>query len=778
MGTNADYQGRIEDDRFVTGSGRFVADLSLPNLAHAAIVRAQVAHARLNSLDTTQASAMPGVLAVYTSADLAEAGIGDQPCNIKHCRPDGQEAFQAGRRVLARDRIRHLGEAVAIVIAESKAAAVAAAENVNVDAEELPVVTDARKAVLTDAPLVWDEVPDNIAFAWQKGDEDAVDVALANSIHAAEFDAHVSRVMAQTMEPRGVAAYEDSNGRLIVYSSTQNPFPMRAGLAAMFDLSPSQIHVKAGDVGGSFGMKSGVYPEDVLVCFAARKLARPVRWIADRFEGFLSDEHGRDVWMSVQLGLDAEYRFTALKAMCDVNIGAYLSGRSLSLIGNFGGIAGVYRIGRIFGSIRGVHSHTQVTAPYRGAGRPEASFAIERVIDIAARELGIDCYELRRRNLVRPEAMPYDTGFTFEYDCGEFEENMIEAARLVDRNSFESRRAEAKKRGKLRGLGMSNPIEVAGGPFVNPGKDYSKLHVGAGGTVTLYSGIMSVGQGTETTLSNVVAERLGIPVASVVYRQGDTDELVGGRGNGGSSAMPVGASSVATALDNLVSAAKTLAAEMLQTSVENTEFADGRFVVRGGTASVTLTDVAEFAAERTKEGLVAHGMFDPPGVTYPNGCHMCEVEVDPATGALAIVKYCVCEDIGTVMNPTLSAGQMHGGIAQGAGQALLEATVHDSESGQLLTGSFMDYAMPRADDFPSFTFKTREVPTAVNPIGAKGIGEAGTVGSLAATINAVCDALAPLGITHIDMPATSERIWRAIRSADTSRARAWRAQAD
>lgn len=765
MGTNADYQGRIEDDRFIRGQGRYVSDLRFDNLAHAVIVRSQVAHARINAIDTEDAKASPGVLAVYTAEDLKRAGIGDQPCGVKQKRPDGQEAFQAGRPVLARDVIRHLGEPVAIVVGESRSAAVDAAELVVIDADELDVVVDARAAREEGAPAVWEEVPGNIAYRWSKGDHASVEAALGAAAHVARLDSHVTRVCPSTMEPRGVLAYCAEDGRLVVHPSTQNPFPMRAGLADMLGLELGDIHVLAGDVGGSFGMKSGVYPEDILVCFATRQLGRPVRWISDRIEGFVSDAHGRDIHMNVELGLDGEGKFLALKVVCDVNIGAYLSGRSMGPVGNFGGIAGVYRIGEIVGEINGVHTHTQVTAPYRGAGRPEATYAIERVIDVAARETGIDPFELRRRNLVPPSAMPYDTGFTFTYDCGEFEHNMVEAARMIDRDGFEARRAEAAGRGKLRGLGMSNPIEVAGGPFVKPAPDQSKLRVAADGTVTLESGIMSVGQGTETAFSNLVAERLGIPVEKVRYHQGDTDALPGGRGNGGSSATPVGASSVWNTLNNLIEAATPLAAEMLQSGADDISFENGQFTVRGGASSVSLAEVAGLAAERDPDGLQASGSFSPPGVTFPNGCHMCEIEIDPETGAVAIVDYCVCEDIGRVLNPTLASGQMHGGIAQGAGQALLERSVYDPDSGQLLTGSFMDYTMPRADDLPSFRFMTREVPTEVNPVGAKGIGEAGSVGSIVATINAVCDALSPLGITHVEMPATPDRIWSAIQDA-------------
>ncbi|HUS95829.1 MAG TPA: xanthine dehydrogenase family protein molybdopterin-binding subunit [Hyphomicrobiaceae bacterium] len=765
MGTNANYQGRIEDDRLTTGRGRFVADITMPGLAHAVIVRSQLAHGRLAAIEIEDALAMPGVIAVLTAADLAADGIGDQPCPVTHRRPDGQEAFKAGRRVLARDTVRHLGEPVVMVIAESRSQAVDAAELVSLDIEDLPLVADAAEARDPASPLVWDEVPGNLAFVWTKGDAAKADQAIADAAHVATLNSHVTRVMAHTMEPRGCLAYVSDDGRLTVHPSNQNPFPLRAGLANMLGLAPQDIHVLAGDVGGSFGMKSGMYPEEILVSWAARRLGRPVRWIADRSEGFLSDEHGRDVYVRATLALDAEGRFTALKVSCDINIGAYLSGRSFGLIGNLGGIAGVYRIGAIAAEINAVHTNTQVTAPYRGAGRPEATYLLERVIDIAAQQTGRDPLELRRQNAVPPEAMPYDTGFTFKYDCGEFEQNMIEAAKLADWDGFETRRAEAAARGRLRGLGMANPIEVAGGPFLRPGKDYSRVTVAPDGAVTLIAGVMSVGQGTETAFTNLVAERLGIPPEKVRYVQGDTDLLPGGRGNGGSSSTPVGGGSVTVTLDNLIEAGRNSAAQLLQAAVEDVTFAGGVFSVRARDSSVSLGDVATFAAEHSEDGLAASGEFDPPGVTYPNGCHMCEVEIDPATGNLEIIDYVVVEDIGRVLNPTLARGQMHGGIAQGLGQALFERAIYDAEAGQLVTGSFMDYTMPRADDMPEIKFKTREVPTKMNPLGSKGIGEAGTVGSLAATMNAVCNALQPLGIEHFEMPATPDRLWAAIHQA-------------
>jgi carbon-monoxide dehydrogenase large subunit len=770
MAEKIPYLGRLEDERLATGRGRYVADLRMPRLAHAVMVRSVYAHAKIRGLDAAAASAAPGVLAVLTAADLAADGIGDLPCGVQLPKSDGQKAHQASRPILARDRVRYVGDCVAAVIAEAVEQAEAAAELVEIDYDPIDAVPEVKAALATGAPAVWDEVPDNVAFVWRKNDMHALDPIFAGAAHVARLTSHVSRVTACSMEPRGALGLVDDGGRLVLHASNQSPFAMRPTLAGLFKVEASMVRILAGDVGGSFGMKSGVYPEDVLVLWAARRLGRPVRWISDRRESFLSDDHGRDVHIDAELALDADGRILALRSRFDVNIGCYLSGRSLFMIGNSGGIAGVYRIPAIAGQIRGIFTNNQTSAPYRGAGRPEATYTIERLIDIAARELGIDPYELRLRNLVQPSAMPYDTGFTFTYDCGEFEGNMTGAAEVADRAGFEARRAEAAKRGKLRGLGISNPIEVAGGPFVKPGKDFSSIRVSSDGTVTLHAGVMSVGQGIETSFSYLVAERLGVDIDKVRYIQGDTDLLPGGRGNGGSSSIGVGGACVTITLDNTIAKGREIAAEMLDAKPGDIEFSDGHFRLAGTNRSLALMEVAEHAEKSGDDGLSASGEFQPPAVTFPNGCHMCEVEIDPDTGALEIVRYTVVEDIGNVINPTLAQGQIHGGVAQGVAQAIGETIIYDAETGQLATGSFMDYMIPRADDLPNVTIRTRAVPTQVNPLGAKGVGEAGTVGSLVATINAICDALAPLGVSHIEMPATPARIWEAIESARKAKA--------
>ena len=765
MAEKIPYLGRLEDERLATGRGRYVADLRMPRLAHAYTVRSVYAHAKINSIDTAAARAAPGVLAVLTAADLAADGIGNLPCGVQLPKSDGEKAHQASRPVLAGDRVRYVGDCVVLVVAETVEQAEVAGELVEIDYDPLDAVAEVGPATTAGAPAVWVEVPDNVAFVWRKNDMQALDAIFADAAHVARLTSHVSRVTACSMEPRGALGLIDDSGRFVLHASNQSPFAMKPTLAGLFKVDPSMVRILAGDVGGSFGMKSGVYPEDVLVLWAARRLGRPVRWISERRESFLSDDHGRDVHIDAELALDADGRMLALRSRFDVNIGCYLSGRSLFMVGNSGGIAGVYRIPAIAGQIRGIFTNTQTSAPYRGAGRPEATYTIERLIDIAAHDLGIDPFELRRRNLVQPSAMPYDTGFTFTYDCGEFEGNMTGAAEIADRAGFEKRRAEAAKRGKLRGLGISNPIEVAGGPFVKPGKDFSSIRVSSDGTVTLNAGVMSVGQGIETSFSYLVAERLGVAVDKVRYIQGDTDLLPGGRGNGGSSSIGVGGACVTITLDNTIAKGRQIAADMLDAKPEDIEFSDGHFRLAGTNRALALTEVAEHAEKAGDDGLTASGEFQPPAVTFPNGCHMCEVEIDPDTGALEIIRYTVVEDIGNVINPTLAEGQIHGGVAQGVAQAIGEAIVYDAETGQLASGSFMDYMIPRADDLPNVTIRTRAVPTKVNPLGAKGVGEAGTVGSLVATINAICDALAPLGVKHIEMPATPARIWEMIQNA-------------
>jgi carbon-monoxide dehydrogenase large subunit len=538
------------------------------------------------------------------------------------------------------------------------------------------------------------------------------------------------------------------------------------------------MRVITGDVGGSFGMKSGVYPEPVLVLWAAKRLGRPVKWTSDRREGMVTDEHGRDNVSRAELALDANGQFLALRVAITLNIGAYLTPRSAGPgTNNVGGVAGVYTTPAIHVQTTGVYSNTTPTGPYRGAGRPEATYAIERVIDLAARELKIDPLELRRRNLIPSSAMPFKTGLVFTYDCGEFARGMDMALRLAQQPEFEKRRAAASMRGKLRGLGIANPIEVAGGPYTSVNPDTAEIRVNADGSVSVFTGSTSMGQGNETAFTQIVSDRLGVPPDRIQVFWGDSDALGAGRGNGGSGALTVGGSAVTRATEKIIERGRRIAAKMLEAAPEDVQLADGKFTVAGTDKGVAWGAVARTAyvprqlPQGMEPGFSETAAFTPPAVTFPNGTHVCEVEIDPDTGVVAITRYTVVDDVGRMVNPMLVKGQIHGGIVQGLGQGLFEDLTYDPATGQLLAGTFMDYAMPRADDVPGFEVDGHEVLTQVNPLGAKGVGEAGTVGALPALMNAVNDALAPLGVRHLDMPVTPERVWRAIADAQRSPSR-------
>ena len=757
---------RREDRRLTSGQGRYADDQRLPDVFHIAFVRSPYPAARILSLSATAALEMPGVAAVLTAADLAAASIKDFSMPLRLANMDGSVAVETPRSLLARERVRYLGEPVAMVVAESAALAADAAEQVATEFEPAEAVIDPFEAAKEGAPQVWNDRPGNLAFHWRRGDAARVEAALATSPHVARLAFRTSRVAAMPIEPRSALAFIGEDGRPVLKVSHQSPHPLRNALAQQFGLDRSALRVVAEDVGGSFGMKSGLLREEALVFWAAMHLNRPVRWTASRSETFLADEHGRDVHINGELGLDQNGRFTALRIRYVVNIGAYLSGRSASPINNFGGIAGVYMTPLILGEAVGRFTNTQPTAPYRGAGRPDATYAIERLIDVAAAELGIDPAELRRRNLIPPEAMPYQTPFIFRYDSGEFARNVDRALELADYQGFPRRRQEALGRGRLRGIGIANPIEVAGGPYAKPSTDYATVRAHPDGTVTLYSGAMSVGQGLETALSSLVAQGLDLPVERIRVLMGDTDIVANGKGSGGSSALILCGSAIGLGVERLLEAAKALASDALEASELDLEFVNGAYRVVGSDHAIALAELARIAEESGDggDGLAGSGEFSLAQPTFPNGCHICEVEIDPDTGLVELVGYASVEDVGRVLNPVLVDGQIHGGVAQGAGQALMEE-IRFSAEGQLLTGSFMDYAMPRAADLCSIRSETLVTPTELNPLGAKGVGEAGTVGAMAAVMNAVNNALAQVGVRHLDMPATPYRVWHAIRSA-------------
>ncbi len=765
---------RVEDQRLLQGLGRYSDDVNLPRQAYAVVVRSPHAHARIRGIRTAEAQKSPGVLAVLTGADLAADGLGNLPTDSTRKRRDGSPAFTTPRPALARERVRHVGDPVALVVAGTPEAAADAAERVVVDYEPLPTVTGAARASAAGAPAVWEEAPDNVAFVWEAGSRDAVARGFAGAAHVTRLDFVVTRVAALPLEPRGaVGEFDRRSGRYTLHTGIQAPHGLRALLAEQVLRVPqSQVRVVTGEVGGSFGMRSGIYPELVLVLWAAKRLGRPVKWTSTRREGFLSDEHGRDNVSSAELALDAGGRFLALRVAIKLDIGAYLTPRSAGPgTNNVGGVAGMYTTPAIHVQTTGVYTNTTPTGPYRGAGRPEATYAIERVIDIAARELRIDPVELRRRNLIPAQAMPFKTGLVFTYDCGDFARVMELALALSDHAGFEGRRAEARRRGTLLGLGIANPIEVAGGPYTALNPDTAEMRVNADGSVSLFAGSTSMGQGNETAFAQIVSDRLGLPPTLIQVFWGDSDALGAGRGNGGSGAVSVGGSAVLRATEKIIERGRRVAAHLLEAAPDDVALRDGHFVVAGTDRGVPWSRVARTAYQPRQlppglePGFSETAAFAPPAVTFPNGCHVCEVEIDEETGAVRVTRYGVVDDVGRMINPMLVKGQIHGGIVQGLGQGLCEVLTYEASTGQLLSGSLMDYAIPRADDVPLFDVDSHEVPTRVNPLGAKGVGEAGTVGALPALLNAVNDALAPLGVRHLDMPVTPDRVWHAIREA-------------
>jgi aerobic carbon-monoxide dehydrogenase large subunit len=760
---------RFEDVRLLRGEGRFHGDLNLPGQAHAVIVRSMHAHARILAIDASAALGAPGVLAVFTGADLARDGLGTMRMTLKRKRPDGSPMFAPPHRGLAQGRARYVGDPIALVIAKTSAQAEDAAELVRVDYEPLPSVTSTAEAI-GGAPL-WDECADNISNIFEAGDRAATDAAFAGADRVVRRRYVITRVHAQYLEPRGaLGVYDPGEDRYTLYADVQYPHRVRNALATnIFQIAEHKIRVIAGDVGGAFGTKGWQYPEHRLVLWAARKLGRPVKWVCDRREAIPADEHARDNVSEAELALDGQGRFLALRVRTLANVGAYVSSdrNLLATFTNVATLIGVYTIPMAHVHVTCVLTNTNSTAPYRGAGRPEATYVIERLIDDAARELGVDPVELRRANLIPASAMPYRTALGVTYDCGEFERNMDDALKLGDVAGFAARREEARRRGRLRGIGVVNAIERAAGPQ----PEFAEIRFAPSGSATVFMGTKNQGQGHETTFKQLLHERLGLDPGDVRYIDGDTDRVAFGMGTMGSRSTVIGGTALWIAADKVIAKGKKIAARLLEAAEADVVFADGKFAVVGTDRVVSLKEVARAAFQPAllpsglEPGLYETGTFSPKQDTWPNGCHVCEVEIDPDTGAVALVNYVIVDDVGTVINPLTLKGQIHGGVAQGVGQALMEQVVYDPESGQLLTASFMDYAMPRADTFPEMVIESNPVPTTLNPLGAKGAGEAGTVGALPVVMNAVIDALAPLGVRHLDMPATAERVWRAIQEA-------------
>jgi carbon-monoxide dehydrogenase large subunit len=767
---------RVEDRRFITGSGAYLDDLSLPRQAWAYMLRSPHAHARIRGIDIAAAIGAPGVLAVYTGEDLARDEIGTIPCLSALTNRDGSPCVMPPHPAIARDRVRHVGDTVALVVAESLAAARDAAELVAVDYEPLPAAVDTARALDAGQPLVWDEAPGNLCFDWEVGDGAAVERAMAGARHRITLELVNNRVVVNSMEPRGaVGEYDSGEESYTLWSSTQGSHFVRNLLAeGIFKVPENRIRVVTRDVGGGFGMKLFLYPEHILVLWAAKKLGRPVKWLPDRSDAFMTDTQGRDNITRLELALDDELRFLGLDVEILANMGAYLSNFAPEIPTVSGAVmhSGVYAIPAIHVGVKGVFTNTVPVDAYRGAGRPEAAYAVERLIDYAARRVGVAPQELRRRNFIKPEAMPYLTPLGLNYDSGEFARNMDQALAAADLAGFPARRAAARAHGRYRGVGHAVYIEQSG----FPPDEFAELRFDQSGTLTILMGTQSSGQGHQTAYTQLAVERLGVAPDKVRVLQGDTAAVSFGRGTGGSRSLPVGGASLVQAGDKLIAKGRRIAAHLFEAAEADVEFADGVFTVTGTDRQLGIEEVARAAfnpaqqAPGVEPGFDETGHFAPPQPTFPNGCHVCEVEIEPETGHIEILRYLVVDDFGTVINPLLLRGQVQGGVAQGVGQAMLERTVFDPESGQLVTGSFTDYALPRADDLPAIEFAYNVVPCRTNPLGVKGAGEAGAIGAPPALVNAVVDALAELGIEHLDMPLTPERLWAAIRTAAGSEA--------
>jgi aerobic carbon-monoxide dehydrogenase large subunit len=762
---------RTEDPRLLRGAGCYAADFSLPQMAHAIFVRSPYAHAHIRTIDVRAAQQMPGVLAVLTGADWLEQDFGDVPPGYPRTRRDGSPLFQPPRPALVYDRTRMVGDPVAMIVAETVDIAKDAAERVVAEYEPLPVLVDPTRARSPGAPVLHADCSDNESFFFSAGDRAAVETAFAKPAHVTRLRLRINRVTANTMEPRAcIGHYAAAEGRYTLYGGTQRAWGLRHNLAEhVFKVPEHKVRVVTGDIGGSFGMKTGSYPEYLACLWASARISRPVKWVCERSEGHLSDSHDRDQATEAALALDAEGRFLAMRFDNVCGVGAYLgAGAPVSPSNHLGGLAGLYTTPAIYVEASAVFTNTAPIGPYRGAGRPEATYVLERLIDAAAREMKIDRAEIRRRNLIPPEAMPFKTGLTFTYDCGEFRRNMDQALATADYAGFAARRAEAAARGRLRGLGIANFVEQTG----QADGEVVSLKFDAAGCLTVAVGSIPQGQGHETMYKVILSDRLGFDADDIRVAVGDTDAVPYGWGTYSSRSAALGSAAAVIAADKVVNKARNTAAHLLEAAAADIEFRAGAFRIAGTDRAVSLKEVARAsfdprrAAPGVELGLFETGVFHPhpPTPTFPNGCQVSEVEIDPDTGRTEIVRYCVVDDVGTVINKLTLEGQIHGGIGQGVGQAFSEAIIYD-EDGQLLTGSFLDYGMPRADDMCAFECANNPVPTRKNPLGVKGAGEAGNVGALACIMNAVVDALAPLGITHIDMPATPEKVWQAIQAA-------------
>ncbi len=765
---------RKEDQRFLTGTGRYIDDIKLDGMSHVVFVRSPHANARIDGIDVSAAAAAPGVIAVLTAVHADADGVPPIPCMGEIPVREGTTQKMPGRPVLEGKQARNVGVAVAMVIAETVAQARDAAELVAVDYTPEDAVTDMRAALKPGAPVVYpDDAPDNIAFEWVDGDEAATKAAFDGADRVISLELVNNRLAANSMEPRGsIGHYDAAEDSWTLYNSSQGAHLNKDMLHAclMKDVDPEKVRVLCPDVGGGFGMKAFLYPETVATLWASKKVGRPVKWVNDRSESFLSDCHARDHLTTVSAALDKDCKIVGLKAETIANMGGYLGnfGPFIPTVAGKGMHIGAYDIPAAFVHVTGVFTNTVSTDAYRGAGRPEAAYMIERLMDKVGRETGLGAAEIRRRNLVKASQMPYSSVLGLTYDSGDFQRNLEDAIADADCDGFAARKADSAKRGKLRGLGLAYYIEVCGGAPNVP----ALLQFEEDDTVTAIITTQSNGQGHETAYSQIVAERLGVPFESVMVKQGDTAWMKSGSFTGGSRSVPVGGAAAQIASDEIIAKGKEVAADLLEAAVADIEFRDGSYVIAGTDRTTSIFEVSKAWRERHSGDdrlLGAYADFAPEAATFPNGCHICELEVDPDSGDVEILRYTIVDDFGKVINPKLLTGQVHGGVGQGVGQALFEGTVY-GDDGQLVTGSFMDYGMPRADYSPMIQFRWNEFPCTTNPLGIKGCGEAGTIGAPPAVINAVFDAVVDEGVDRIDMPATPLSIWQALQNAKTAQA--------
>ncbi len=774
---------RVEDKRFLTGRGNYIDDINQRGQLYAWMLRSPHAHARIKGVDTSAAAQAPGVAAIFTGTDMAADEVGGLPCGWQIHGKDGSPMHEPSHPPLATEKVRYVGDQVAIVIAETKDQARDAAELINVDYDVLPAAVSMDAALAGNA-LVHDDVPNNMCFDWELGDKDATEAAFADADQVVSIDVTNNRLIPNALEPRAaIAQYDSSTGDYTLHTTTQNPHVIRLLMGAfVLQIPEHKLRVIAPDVGGGFGSKIFHYAEEAILTWASAKVPQPVKWTAERSESFITDAHARDHVTHAELALASDGTFLGLRVATKANVGAYLStfGSSVPtyLYGTL--MAGVYTTPAIYCEVKTVFTNTVPVDAYRGAGRPECTYLLERMVNKAARELGIDPVEIRQKNMIQANQFPYQTPVALQYDVGNYPASFDAALQAADYAGFEARRAESESNGQRRGIGVSTYIEACGiAPSAVAGAlgaraglyESAQVRVHPTGSVTVYTGSHSHGQGHETTFAQVVSESFGIPIENIEISHGDTGEVQFGMGTYGSRSIAVGGSALLKACNKVIDKATKIAAHILEAAESDIEFKDGKFTVSGTDREMAFGEVAmsayvphNYPIEELEPGLDENAFYDPLNFSYPAGCHICEVEVDPDTGTVDIMNFTAVDDVGRVINPMIVEGQVHGGVAQGIGQALLEGCVYDDD-GQLLTGSYMDYTMPRADNLPNLNVGTQSVMGASNPLEVKGVGEVGAIGSPPAVINAVLDALAPLGVGDISMPATPAKVWQAIQNA-------------